>query len=187
MNTHRGYVLILMGWLLVSSCTIHKKDFDNPVDFKANEEKGIGAPTLVFYPITQTKSLADSIIVGAFIVFKEDSMKSFAGVHLQVVFPATFLEFDTVTPGVFITDTLKATPLFTYTFDGTNTVDIFTYFLDTLKTDLIGTGHLANIIFSATSTGNDSIRYNLNSCELIDHNDVVIDLKGDRGAEVIIQ
>jgi len=82
--------------------------------------------------------------------------------------------------------------LFTYTFDSVNTIDIYayfldTYFLDTLKTDLLGTGHLADLVFNPTSTGSDSVSYHLNACEMIDHEDNVIILKGDRGAEVIIQ
>ena len=48
-----------------------EKDFDNPVDFEANEEKGIGAPTLVFYPKTQTKTkdVSNSISEAIFIFF----------------------------------------------------------------------------------------------------------------------
>jgi len=37
-NLH-GLYLIFALWLVVDSCTIHKKEFDNPVDFEANEEQ----------------------------------------------------------------------------------------------------------------------------------------------------
>ena len=187
MKCHRGQLIIILACLVVYSCTIFEKDFDNPVDFEANEEKGIGAPTLVFYPKSQTKTTSDSVIVGSFIIFKEDSMEAFSGVHLQIEFPNSYLELDTITPGLFITDTSKSTPLFTYTFDSVNTIDIYTYFLDTLKTDLLGTGHLADLVFSPTGTGSDSVSYNLNACEMIDHEDNVIVLKGDRGAEGIVE
>tara|TARA_Y100000590_G_scaffold413583_1_gene509583 strand:- start:17 stop:580 length:564 start_codon:yes stop_codon:yes gene_type:complete len=187
MNKKHGLFILLWALLYIGSCNIYKKEFDNPVDFEANDEKGVGAPTLVFYPKTQIKAVADSILIGSFIVFKEDSMEAFSGVHLQVVFPNSFLELDTITPGVFITDTSKSTPLFTYTYDSVNTIDIYTYFLDTLKQDLEGTGHLADLIFIPTGTGSDSVKYNLNKCEMIDHNDNDIELKGYRGAEVIVQ
>ena len=187
MKCHRGQLIIILACLVVYSCTIFEKDFDNPVDFEANEEKGIGAPTLVFYPKTQTKTTSDSVIVGSFIVFKEDSMEAFSGVHLQIIFPDSYLELDTVKPGLFITDTSNSMPLFTYTFDSINTIDIYAYFLDTLKLDLKGTGHLADLVFNPTSTGSDSVSYQLNACEMIDHEDSVIVLKGDRGAEVIVQ
>jgi len=187
MKCHRGQLIIILACLVVYSCTIFEKDFDNPVDFEANEEKGIGAPTLVFYPKTQTKTTSDSVIVGSFIVFNEDSTKLFAGIHLQIEFPNALLELDTIKPGLFITDTSNATPLFTYTFDSINTIDIYAYFLDTLEKGLEGTGHLADIVFNPTSTGSDSVSYDLNACEMIDHEDNVIVLKGDRGAEVIVQ
>lgn len=187
MSLKCGLFILLLAGIFVGSCTIYKKEFDNPVDFEANEEKGVGAPTLVFYPKTQTKTTSDSVIVGSFIVFKEDSMEAFAGIHLQVEFPNNFLELDTITPGLFITDTSQSIPLFTYTYDSVNTIDIYTYFLDTLKQNLEGTGHLADIAFSPTAAGSDSISYNLSVCEMIDHKDNVIELKGDRGAEVIVQ
>ena len=185
-NLH-GLYLIFALWLVVDSCTIHKKEFDNPVDFEANEEQGIGAPTLVFYPKSQTKSLSDSILVESFIVFKPDSMESFAGVHLQIEFPNSFLVLDTIKPGLFITDTSKATPLFTYSYDGESIIDIYTFFLDTVKYNIEGTGHIADLVFNPSNTGTDSIRYNLQFCEMIDYNDNIIELKGDRAAEVIIQ
>ena len=53
--------------------------------------------------------------------------------------------------------------------------------------DLEGTGHLADLVFNPTSTGSDSVSYHLNACEMIDPEDNVIVLKGDRGAEVIVQ
>ena len=187
MKCHRGQLIIILACLVVYSCTIFEKDFDNPVDFEANEEKGIGAPTLVFYPKTQTKTTSDSVIVGSFIVFNEDSVKAFSGVHLQIIFPDSYLELDTIKPGLFITDTSNSMPLFTYTFDSVNTIDIYAYFLDTLKTELSGTGHLADLVFNPISTGSDSVSYQLNACEMIDHKDSVIVLKGDRGAEVIIE
>ena len=187
MKPFHGLFILSLALLFVNSCTIYEKLFDNPVDFEANEERGIGAPTLVFYPKTQTLAEDDSALVGSFIVFKEDSTEPFAGVHLQIEFPNALLELDTIKPGLFITDTSNATPLFTYTFDSINTIDIYAYFLDTLKKDLEGTGHLADLVFNPTSTGSDSVSYHLNACEMIDYEDNVIVLKGDRGAEVIVQ
>jgi hypothetical protein len=187
MKSFHGLFILFLALLFVSSCTIYEKLFDNPVDFEANEERGIGAPTLVFYPKTQTIAEGDPALVGSFIVFKEDSTKPFAGIHLQIEFPNALLELDTIKPGLFITDTSNATPLFTYTFDSINTIDIYAYFLDTLKKDLEGTGHLADLVFSPVGSGNDSIFYNLDECEIIDHQDAQIDINGERGAEIVVQ
>ena len=187
MNTIYGRILFLFILTIFGSCTIYEKLFDNPVDFKANEERGIGAPSFVFYPKTQSVTQNDSILVGSFIVFKEDSIEPFAGVHLQIEFPNDLIELDTILPGLFITDTNKSTPLFTYTYNNENTVDIYTYFLDTLKLDINGTGHLADLIFNPVSSGSDSIYYNLGECEMIDYLDQEIIVNGIRGAEVIIE
>ena len=187
MKSFQGLFILSLALLFVNSCTIYEKLFDNPVDFEANEERGIGAPTLVFYPKTQTLTGNDSVLVGSFIVFKEDSTKPFAGIHLQIEFPNALLELDTIKPGLFITDTSNAIPLFTYTCDSINTIDIYAYFLDTLKKDLDGTGHLADLVFNPVGVGSDSVFYNLDKCEMINHQDHEIIINGIRGAEVIIE
>ena len=187
MKLFHGLFILSLALLFVNSCTIYEKLFDNPVDFEANEERGIGAPTLVFYPKTQILAEDDSALVGSFIVFKEDSTEPFAGVHLQIEFPNALLELDTIKPGLFITDTSNATPLFTYTYDSINTIDIYAYFLDTLKKELEDTGHLADLIFNPVGVGSGSVFYNLDECEMINHQDAQININGERGAEVIIQ
>ena len=62
-------LFIFSIWLLFGSCTIHDKEFDNPLDYEANEELGIDTPSLVFYPKTQTKTISDSVVVESFIIF----------------------------------------------------------------------------------------------------------------------
>ena len=186
MRIFNGLAVSIFVITVTFSCTIYDKIFDNPVDHKANEDQGIGAPTLVFYPKTQTITQAESILVGSFIVFKEDSTELFSGIHLQIEFPNTLMELDTIVPGIFITDTSQSTPLFTYTYDD-NIVDIYAYFLGTEKLDLEGTGHLADLIFNPLTTGNDSIGYNLNECVIIDYEDSPIEINGMRGAEIIVQ
>ncbi len=187
MNRASGYILPWIAWLFLFSCTIHEKTFDNPVDYKGNQELGIGAPTLVFYPKTQSRSISDSVKVESFLIFHPDSFESFAGVHLQMNFPNSFLELDTIKPGIFITDTNKTTPLFVYNYDGNNTIDIFAYFLDTAAKNLTGSGHLADIILNPLGAGTDSVLYNLSECAVIDHEDNTVQVNGERGTEVIVQ
>ena len=182
-----GHTISFFIVVVFGSCTIYDKLFDNPVDFKANDEKGIGAPTLVFFPKTQTLTQTDSILVGSFLVFKEDSTQAFSGLHLQIEFPNDLIELDTILPGIFLTDTSQSTPLFTYDYNDGNTVDIYAYFLGTTKLDIEGTGHLADLIFNPLTSGNDSIFYNLSECIIIDHQENDIEVNGTRGAEIIIQ
>jgi len=180
------YYLFIFN-LCFFSCTIEKKEFDNPVDFKANDELGVEAPTIVFYPLTQTKTMQDSVILESHLVFKEDSMEQFSGVHLQINFPESILELDTVIAGIFITDSNKSVPLFNYSYNGENEIDVFAYFLDTLKRNIEGTGEIARIFFKSRALGVDSIHYNLEQCELINSNDEIIKLNGKRSAEIIIE
>ena len=88
---------------------------------------------------------------------------------------------------LFLTDTSQSTPLFTYTYNGSNLVDIYAYFLGTTKLDLDGTGHLADLKFNPLTDGIDSVYYNLNECTLINHHDEEIDINGNRAAEIIIE
>ena len=83
MRIINGFAVLFCSTFILSSCTIYDKIFDNPVDFKANEERGIEAPTLVFYPKSQTKTQTDSIIVGSFIVFKDNHQEQFETLQLR--------------------------------------------------------------------------------------------------------
>jgi hypothetical protein len=168
------------------SCKIYKKDFDNPVDYQANSDLGISAPALVFYPKTQTININDSLVLESVIVFHKDSIQAFSGAHLRVHFPSHLIKLDTILPGLFITDTSQSIPLFTYTFDGENSIDIYTYFLSEIKYAIEGTGHIADIIFTPLDRGIDSLYYDLNYCEIIDVYDDEIEILGRRSAEVKI-
>ncbi len=181
------YFYFIVISLFMFSCTLEKKQFDNPVDFIANDELGVGAPAIVFYPLTQIKTLSDSVEIGSYVVFKEDSTMSFSGIHLQINFPKNLLELDTICPGLLITDTNQSTPLFNYLYNGESTIDIYAYFLGINKQSIEGTGHIATLKFRSKSTGSDSIYYNISECELINYNDDIIQLNGDRSAEIIIE
>ena len=172
-------------WLFFWSCTIHKKELDNPIDQDA--DYAAQPPSLVFYPKTQEKTMNDSVKVESFIVFKSDSTAPFSGVQVVINYNAAVLELDTLKPGLFITDTSKANPLFVYNNETSGNIELFAYFLDTVKLDIEGTGHLADIIFQPLATGTAMVEYELENCQVIDHNDHAIELNGERTAEVIIQ
>jgi len=178
------YSIFMLG-LFFWSCTIHKKELDNPVDHEADYATAL--PSLVFYPKTQEKTINDSVKVESFIVFKFDSTAPFTGVQVVINYDAEVLELDTLKPGLFITDTSRANPLFVYNNDAPGNIELFAYFLDTLKISIEGTGHLADIIFQPLSTGTTTIEYDLENCQIIDNADHIIGLNGERTAEVVIQ
>ena len=182
----QNYKFLFLLLVIVFSCKLYKKDFDNPVDYEANSDLGINAPALVFYPKTQTININESFIFESVIVFHKDSIQAFSGAHLRVYFPNQLIKFDTIVPGLFITDTSQSNPLFTYTFDGESMIDIYTYFLSESKYFIEGTGHIADIIFTAVEGGVDSLYYDLDYCEFITVYDTEIPILGKRGAEVKI-
>ena len=53
--------------------------------------------------------------------------------------------------------------------------------------NILGTGHLADIVFNPLVIGSDSIYYNLNECSMFDEFDDDININGTRAAEIIIQ
>ena len=175
----------LVLWMIYRTCTIHKKELDNPVDQDADYAAPL--PSLVFYPKTQEKTMNDSVKVESFIVFKSDSTAPFSGVQVVINYNAAVLALDTLKPGLFITDTNKVNPLFVYNNETPGNIELFAYFLDTVKLDIEGTGHLADIIFQPITTGTAIIEYELENCQVIDHDDHVIEINGERTAEVVIQ
>ena len=72
-------------------------------------------------------------------------------------------------------------------FNNDGSIDIYAYFLDTLKLNIEGTGEIAKIIFQSKSIGSDSIYYNLEQCKLINSNDESIQINGTRSAEITIE
>ena len=84
-------VILILSFL---SCTIYDNNLDNPNDNEANEELGVYPPSLVFFPKQQTKTLTDTIRLGAYIVFSDTSIISFSGAHLNIQYDNSMLEID---------------------------------------------------------------------------------------------
>ena len=79
---NRFYLYISL--LLFSNCTIYDKELDNPNDNKANEDIGLYPPSVVLFPKEQTKTISDTVSIGAYIVFSDTSIVSFSGAHLNI-------------------------------------------------------------------------------------------------------
>ena len=124
-------VILILSFL---SCTIYDNNLDNPNDNEANEELGVYPPSLVFFPKQQTKTLTDTIRLGAYIVFSDTSIISFSGAHLNIQYDNSMLEIDSLAPGWIgpgsMTDSNRTTPLFTYT-ENSGQLDIYAYYLST--------------------------------------------------------
>ena len=171
-----------MFWL---SCQVYEINIDNPVDAIANAEKDVYPPALTMHPLTQTVSNGDSVTIGAYIV---DHDTTLAGVHTHVTYNAEFLQLDTILPGVLFTNDGVSTPLFTYTTDF-GQIDIFVWYLGSEGglAYVTETGHIAEIYFTASNTGETTVEYDSTQCELVTPLDESISIRGYRTAGVTIQ
>tara|TARA_X000001036_G_scaffold128995_1_gene122020 strand:+ start:8748 stop:9308 length:561 start_codon:yes stop_codon:yes gene_type:complete len=185
---NRFYLYISL--LFFSSCTIYDKELDNPNDNKANEDIGVYPPSVVLFPKEQTKTISDTVFIGAYIVFSDTSIISFSGAHLNIEYNNSLLEIDSIAPGWIgpgsLTDSNKTTPLFTYT-ESQGILDIYAYYLSTSDIEIDSLTHIAEIWFKPLSTGESTVRYDTSQCQIIKYDDSIIPINGVRDASVKIQ
>ena len=176
------YSCLILFWL---SCQVYEINIDNPVDAIANAEKDVYPPALTMHPLTQTVSNGDSVTIGAYIV---DHDTTLAGVHTHVTYNAEFLQLDTILPGVLFTNDGVSTPLFTYTTDF-GQIDIFVWYLGSEGglAYVTETGHIAEIYFTAVTTGETIVEYDITQCELVTPLNEMVEIQGIRNSTVIIQ
>ena len=186
MNRLFSFILLL----LFSNCTIYEKELDNPNDNNANEEIGVYPPSIVFFPKQQTKTMSDSISLGAYIVFSDTSIISFSGAHLNIEYDNSLLEIDSIAPGWIgpgsLTDSNKTTPLFTYT-ESQGILDIYAYYLSTSEIAIDSLTHIAEIWFKPLSAGESTVRYDTSQCQIIKYDDTIIPINGVRDASIKVQ
>ena len=173
---------LILFWL---SCQTYDINIDNPVDAIANAEMEVYPPALTMHPLTQTVSIGDSVTIGAYIV---DHDTTLAGVHTHVTYNAEFLQLDTILPGVLFTNDGVSTPLFTYTTDF-GQIDIFVWYLgaEGALGYVTETGHIAEIYFTAVTTGETIVEYDTTQCELVTPLYGTVEIQGFRHSEVIIE
>ena len=185
---NRFYLYISL--LLFSNCTIYDKELDNPNDNKANEDIGVYPPSVVLFPKEQTKTISDTVSIGAYIVFSDTSIVSFSGAHLNIEYNNSLLEIDSIAPGWIgpgsLTDSNKTTPLFTYT-ESQGILDIYAYYLSASDIEIDSLTHIAEIWFKPLSTGESTVRYDTSQCQIIKYDDSIIPINGVRDASVNIQ
>ena len=173
---------LILFWL---SCQTYDINIDNPVDAIANAEMEVYPPALTMHPLTQTVSIGDSVTIGAYIV---DHDTTLAGVHTHVTYNAEFLQLDTILPGVLFTNDGVSTPLFTYTTDF-GQIDIFVWYLgaEGALAYVTETGHIAEMYFTAVTTGETIVEYDTTQCELVTPLYGTVEIQGFRHSEVIIE
>ena len=183
-------VSIFLITVFLSNCTVYDNNLDNPNDNEANEELGVFPPSVVFFPKEQTKTVSDTVSVGAYAVFSDTSIVPFSGVHLNIKYDNSLLEIDSIAPGWIgpgsITDSNKTTPLFTYVEDQ-GILDIYAYYLSTSDIAIDSLTHIAEIWFKPKSVGSSIVSYDTSECQLIKFDETIIPINGTREASIIIQ
>ena len=181
---HLAAITVSLSWIWFS-CQTHELTFDNPIDAIANADSGFYSPTLTMFPLTQTVSNGDSVIIGSYIIEHDTTL---AGVHTHVTYDTVLLQLDTILPGVLFTNDGVNTPLFTYT-AVFGQIDIFVWYLgaEGALAYVTETGHIAEIYFTASNTGETTVEYDSTQCELVTPLNESISIRGFRPAEVTIQ
>jgi len=187
---NRFFLFISLPLFLLSNCTIYEKELDNPNDNNANEEIGVYPPSVVFFPKEQTKTMSDTISLGAYIVFSDTSIISFSGTHLNIEYNNSLLEIDSIAPGWIgpgsLTDSNQTTPLFTYT-ESQGTLDIYAYYLSTSDISIDSLTHIAEIWFKPLSAGESTVQYDTSQCQIIKYDESIIPINGVRDASIKVQ
>jgi hypothetical protein len=173
---------LILFWL---SCQTYEINLDNPVDVIADSIAGVFPPALTMHPLTQTVSNGDSVTIGSYIIEHDTTL---AGVHTHVTYNAEFLQLDTILPGVLFTNDGVSTPLFTYTTDF-GQIDIFVWYLgaEGALGYVTETGHIAEMYFTAVTTGETIVEYDTTQCELVTPLYGTVEIQGFRHSEVIIE
>jgi hypothetical protein len=173
---------LILFWL---SCQTYEINLDNPVDVIADSIAGVFPPALTMHPLTQTVSNGDSVTIGSYIIEHDTAL---AGVHTHVTYNAEFLQLDTILPGVLFTNDGVSTPLFTYTTDF-GQIDIFVWYLgaEGALGYVTETGHIAEMYFTAVTTGETIVEYDTTQCELVTPLYGTVEIQGFRHSEVLIE
>ena len=166
-------LFLILSLSLLFSCgkEIPEEDvFENPLD---EEEMTYETPALTFYPLDISIDLGSSQSVDVFVL----GVENLAGSYVKLSYDKSKLSVLSFSVGDFFIDAAQA-PVFIAENDAENgIVEINTSFLGSDSVSVSGTGSLASIVFQLTTDGQSSLTFDT-SCEFVDSDDSVIEIKG---------
>jgi hypothetical protein len=166
------YTGFLVACFLFVSCEVPTENFDNPLDSETAEEEGFETPALVFFPDEVSVNVGGSVTLEVFAM----EVENLAGSHIQLDYDKNKLQLLSLNPGDLFAGASEL--IFLYEDDpATGTIDIFTSFLGDDTVSVSGTGSLASLVMTTTTTGQSTVTYST-ECELVDPDDVAIEIKG---------
>jgi len=154
---------------LFMACEIPTEVYENPLDV----ENGVfEMPALVFFPDTVDVNIGGSVTLKVFAM----EVNNLSGSHIQVSYNKNKLQLLSVNEGDFFSGAEDLIFL-TENNPATGVLDIYTSFLGGDTVSVSGTGSLADLVLTATSSGMSSVTYT-GACELANPDDNTIEIKG---------
>ena len=175
-------VLLFISVAVFQNCeTLPPDVYENPLDTLATPVDGedpIETPALVFFPDEATVSVGYSVTVQVFALAVED----LAGAYIKIHYDQAKLNLLTVTEG-----NIFESGLGTIFIDENNiingTLEIHTSYLGDDTVSVVGTGSIADLVFSSRSAGQTTLTYST-ECAFVDPDNIPIAILG-YGAGVI--
>ena len=168
--------LLLMSGAVFQNCdTVPPDVYDNPLDTLATPPDGedpIETPALVFFPDEATVTVGYSVTVEVFALAVED----LAGAYIKISYDQDKLNLLSVAEGDFFESGLGT--IFLYDDDNTNGIlEINTSYLGDDTVSVIGTGSIADLVFSSKSPGLTTLTYST-ECSFVDPDNIPITILG---------
>jgi len=165
-----------MSGAVFQNCdTVPPDVYDNPLDTLATPPDGedpIETPALVFFPDEATVTVGYSVTVEVFALAVED----LAGAYIKISYDQDKLNLLSVAEGDFFESGLGT--IFLYDDDNTNGIlEINTSYLGDDTVSVIGTGSIADLVFSSKSPGLTTLTYST-ECSFVDPDNIPITILG---------
>ena len=154
--------------------------FDNPLD---EEEVGYDLPALTFFPVEVNASAGGIFTVDIFAM----GFDNLAGANIRVSFDENRVESSSVIPGTIFQDMDQDPIFFSELNAGDGWINITTSFLGS-DSSFVNTSaaSIAQLTFTATTTGESQVLFGGAECEMVDPNDEAIEVKGYGEANIIV-
>lgn len=169
------FLLFLSGAVFQNCETLPPDVYDNPLDTLAipdDEEDPIETPALVFFPNEATVAVGYSVTVQVFALAVED----LAGAYIKINYDQDKLNLLSVAEGDFFESGLGT--IFISEDDATNGIlEIHTSYLGDDTVSVVGTGSIADLVFSSKSPGLTTLTYSTES-SFVDPDNIPIIILG---------
>ena len=168
--------LLLMSGAVFQNCdTVPPDVYDNPLDTLATPPDGedpIETPALVFFPDEATVTVGYSVTVEVFALAVED----LAGAYIKISYDQDKLNLLSVAEGDFFESGLGT--IFISEDDNTNGIlEINTSYLGDDTVSVVGTGSIADLVFSSRAAGQTTLIYSTESY-FVDPDNIPITILG---------